>query len=713
MTDIKSEGKSKKRHMSDLETFGKYLLVERLAAGGMAEVFLAKSTGAVGISKFLAIKRILPQYSDNPEFIEMFKEEARIAMNLNHGNVVTIYDFGVESRQFYLVMEYVEGQNLRQILNHLKKEHKEFSIEQCIYIAKQVAAGLDHAHRCIDSSTGRPLNITHRDMSPQNIMISFEGEVKVVDFGIAKAETQMEHTRVGTIKGKFGYMSPEQAEGYQVDARTDIFSLGIVLWEILAQDRLFTGSSEAATLRKIRDCQIPSLRRINPAIPPELERIVNKALSKDKSLRYQAASALHRDLNRFLNIQFPEFSAQDFAVFMKSAFSQMYIENRKKQVEYAKLQGPISGEDQTLVTKTDTKTDTNQANFAPSAPAQPTSVQAQAPPQTQSQAVVAPQPTAPPAASRNQPVSSLSSPSIRTEKLKEESYPFAEIPLDTSTQTKVDLKQLRLKNRAVNTFGPTEHTSFTNTAALKMAQDRERDSDHVVITRQVPQRSVFTIVFLVVTVAFTVYFGIKKNFIPTNFLPPELAAMIGIENAADLASSGRTPDQKTPIKVPDNPGQQHVPVVQIVTFTIESSPPGARIYIDGKDTGAITPNRRQIDANQEFRLGLSKDGYSYFEKLEKITTDGTTLKLNLQPPPPMGYVSINVVNGGTDPVVYINNQRVNQKPPIRFYGIPAGVPVKVRILNPFTQLAAEKIVTVNATEKKELTLVLSREASGQ
>ena len=170
-----------------LEAFGKYLLLEKIASGGMAEVYLAKSIGANGINKFVAIKRILPQYSDNPEFIDMFKEEAKIAVNLNHGNVVSIFDFGVEKGQFFLVMEFVEGQNLRQILNHMKKETKDFTIDQITYVIKEVAAGLDHAHRCLDGATGRPLNITHRDMSPQNVMISFEGEIKVVDFGIAKA----------------------------------------------------------------------------------------------------------------------------------------------------------------------------------------------------------------------------------------------------------------------------------------------------------------------------------------------------------------------------------------------------------------------------------------------------------------------------------------------------------------------------------------------
>jgi serine/threonine protein kinase len=334
-----------------LEQFGKYLLLEKLATGGMAEVYLAKSVGAVGVNKFVAIKRILPQHSESQEYIDMFKEEAKIAVNLNHGNVVSIYDFGVEIKQFFLVMEHVEGRNLRQIVNEMKKSNIQFSIDQIIYITKEVAAGLDHAHRCIDGTTGRPLNITHRDMSPQNIMVSFEGEVKIIDFGIAKAENQMEATKAGTLKGKFGYMSPEQADGLPIDLRTDIFSLGIVMWELLANDRLFTSSSEAAILRKIRECQIPSIRKINPSVPPELERIVNKALAKDKSLRYQTAAALHRDLNRFLNTQYPEFSPHDFSVFVKTAFSQIYLEQKRRLVEYSKL-AIQTQDDKTLVTRT-------------------------------------------------------------------------------------------------------------------------------------------------------------------------------------------------------------------------------------------------------------------------------------------------------------------------------------------------------------------------
>jgi len=187
------------------EQFGKYLLLEKVAAGGMAEIYLAKSSAANGLNKFFAIKRILPQFSNNEDFVSMFKEEAKVCINLNHSNVVSIFDFGIENSQFYLVMDYVEGRNLRQIINELKKSNKSFSIDQALYLVKEAAAGLDHAHRCVDAATGKPLNITHRDMSPQNVMVSYEGEIKVIDFGIAKAETEAEDKKPGNLKGNFSY----------------------------------------------------------------------------------------------------------------------------------------------------------------------------------------------------------------------------------------------------------------------------------------------------------------------------------------------------------------------------------------------------------------------------------------------------------------------------------------------------------------------------
>ncbi len=322
---------------SQVEKFGKYLLLEKLAAGGMAEVFLAKSIGAVGIQKFVAVKKILPQYSQNTEFIEMFKEEARITVNLNHSNIVPIFEFGTERNQFYLVMEYVEGKNLRQLLNEFKQNKFELSLPEIIFIIKEVASGLDHAHRCLDPQTGKALNITHRDMSPQNIMLSYEGDIKIIDFGIAKSEKQVDSTQVGTLKGKYGYMSPEQADGLPIDARTDIFSLGIILWELLAQERLFTGNNEGAILRKVRDAHIPPIRNLNSSVDHDLEQILNKSLSKDLSIRYTHSGALYRDLNKYLNSNYPDFSAQDLARTMKKVFAQEFSNHRLQLIEFAKI----------------------------------------------------------------------------------------------------------------------------------------------------------------------------------------------------------------------------------------------------------------------------------------------------------------------------------------------------------------------------------------
>jgi eukaryotic-like serine/threonine-protein kinase len=322
------------------ERFGNYILLEKLAAGGMAEIYLSKKLAAEGLQKFVAVKRILSQHSASEDFIRMFKDEAKIAVNISHSNVVGIYDFGVENKQLYLVMEYVEGKNLRQILNRLKQLNKRFSISHIVYASKMIAAGLDHAHRLIDASTGEPLNIIHRDMSPQNVMVSYEGEVKIIDFGIAKSTTQQENTRVGTLKGKFGYMSPEQVDGLEVDGRTDIFAMGIMIWEMLSEQRLFLSNNEMTTLRKIRDCKIPSLREIDPNIPIELEKIVNKSLMRNKTQRYQTAAELQKDLQSFLNRYNPDFSSQDFSEFIKETYAEEIIDARKRQVAYSKVDIP-------------------------------------------------------------------------------------------------------------------------------------------------------------------------------------------------------------------------------------------------------------------------------------------------------------------------------------------------------------------------------------
>ena len=621
-----------------VESFGKYVLLEKIASGGMAEVYLAKSTGASGVSKFLAVKRILPQFSDNPEFIEMFKEEAKIAVNLNHGNVVSIFDFGVEKKQFFLVMEYVEGQNLRQVLNHLKRDSKNFTIDQIVYIIKEVSAGLDHAHRCLDGTTGKPLNITHRDMSPQNVMLSFEGEVKIVDFGIAKAESQVETTRAGTIKGKFGYMSPEQADGQTVDLRTDIFSLGIILWELLTNDRLFQSNSDAGTLRKIRECQIPPLRKLNPSVPLELERISNKALAKDKGLRYQTAAAFHRDLNRFLNTQYPEFSPHDFSVYMKSAFSQMFIENRKKLIEFAKIQN--TSDDGTSMTSTATLTETTQD---------------------------------------------------LGEQQSKDHDGVSGLEMDAPNSS-MDLSELKSKGKS---------------KVLKPPRPAESSWNKRPVTRPGTQTGVraqkkssglpWVSLILLTLVGGSVFFFWKQNI--KTFFPARVAA-------TEPAQPAPVPQVETP---PVNSGKTESASKQPIAVIFDSEPHGAHIYLNGQDTGMITPARQTVDAYEDFTISFRLDGYQYYEKRERATQQGYQIKASLLPLPKMGYINLEVVNGGLNPVVFINGQRVNDNLPLRNYAIPAGQAVRIQAHNPFTGLTAEQVVTVGYNQRRQINLILSQQ----
>ncbi|GIL18461.1 MAG: hypothetical protein BroJett040_22120 [Oligoflexia bacterium] len=652
---------------SQLESFGKYLLLEKLAAGGMAEIYLAKSIGAGGIGKFVAIKRILPQFTDNPEFVEMFKEEAKVVMNLNHGNIVSIYDFGIEHNQFYLVMEYVEGQNLRQVLNHMKKENKEFSTDQIIYMVKEVAAGLDHAHRCLDSTTGRPLNITHRDMSPQNVMVSFEGEVKVVDFGIAKAETQLEQTRAGTIKGKFGYMSPEQADGHTVDLRTDIFALGIILWELLAKDRLFTAQSEAATLRKIRDCNIPSLRKINPAVHPDLEKICMKALAKDRTLRYQTAAAFNKDLNRFLNTHYPDFSPHEFSVFMKSLYSQMYLDNRKKLSDYARIDAtPGTGADseRTAVTQTATMTSTQTASS--------TGAQHATPPSSVDE--------------------------------QEHSIAGEGFVVDPAKSQKIDLSSLKLDEKPIVKKVPAStQTGITATKNRPMGTQTQ-----IRVQQQTPPPANNNLLYaavlgLLVAVGGWWYWQNQKK------------ALLQHDLAAKPTHSVEMPPPSPAPADPTKPQGQidAASTGQLVPFNIQSTPSGATIYVDDKALG-VTPYIGSIETNRLFRLKLLRDGYLPYEMPSvKANPDGYTLKATMMPEPPSGYVTIEVFNGGVDPVITVNGVRLTEKPPIQNYKVPAGANVTIKAVNPYSNLQAQESFVIGQGQRKFVRLYLGRTAGGQ
>ncbi len=299
--------------------FGPYTLLERIAVGGMAEVFKAKRSGVEGFEKVVALKRILPHLSENKEFVDMFVDEAKMVAGLAHPHIVQIFDLGKIERSYYIAMEYVQGRDLRTIEKHAHERGLRLPLDLGLRMVSQVCAALEYAHRKKDER-GHAMEIVHRDVSPQNILISFEGDVKLVDFGIAKAATKASTTDRGALRGKLLYMSPEQAWGRPLDRRSDLFSLGIVLYELVTETKPFVGGgTELTILELVRQCQITPPREVNPRIPESLDRVIMKALAREPDERYQDAGQMQRGLERFLRER-PPVTARDLARFLELLF---------------------------------------------------------------------------------------------------------------------------------------------------------------------------------------------------------------------------------------------------------------------------------------------------------------------------------------------------------------------------------------------------------
>ncbi|MBC7457023.1 MAG: serine/threonine protein kinase [Bdellovibrionaceae bacterium] len=624
----------------------------------MAEVYLAKSSGANGVNKFVAIKRILPQFSNNPEFISMFKEEAKVAINLSHSNIVSIYDFGIEQDQFFIVMEYVEGRNLRQIINEMKKSNKTFSLDQAVYMIKEAAAGLNHAHRCTDSQSGKPLNITHRDMSPQNIMVSFEGETKVIDFGIAKAESENEATKAGTLKGKFSYMSPEQSEGFPIDPRTDVFALGIILWELLANDRLFTGSNEGAILRKVRDCQIPAIRKINPLVPQELERIVMKALAKDKNVRYQTAANFHKDLNLFINTQYPDFSIHDFSQFIRDCFKVAYAEGKEKLIFYARIS-------------------TTNEPAAPAIPSVSETVTAAISPATR------PAPPMNPASLAKLKEFNGGEPVPQLEQLKGMAPESKEkISLAGLRSAAMGKKQNDSKIQGYNNIGQETRFTYTNHGS-KTGFNKSYSNPK----NKASAMDAFPKLALILVLGIIGFLG-YKNLYNTPTKKREIARKA--EQAKQLES-----------------GNIEMAATASTRLSVSSEPTGAKIFVDGVSTNQFTPAIVTVTSNKEVTITLIKEGFYKYQQ-KKTLTSASSLAAALLPTPAMGYLNIIVRNGGESPSIFINGVRLNEKLPIVEYAVPANQELEIEAKNPFANSMDKTKVKVMTNKIQTVELILGR-----
>ncbi len=301
------------------DKLGRYTLLGKLARGGMAELFLAKSEGIEGFEKIVVLKRILPSFAEDDEFIDLFLSEARLAAQLDHANIVHVHDIGREGANFFFTMEYLHGHDVRRLLNEARRRGVALPLQFVLSIVAGAAAGLHYAHEQVDFS-GRPLDIVHRDVSPSNIIVTYSGHVKVLDFGIAKAVALSQASRSSSLKGKVAYMSPEQCKGGHIDRRSDIFALGLVMQEMLTSHPVFGELGHVEALHAVAAGKVPPIGELWPECPADLAAIVGRALQPDPDERYATARELQRDLERFAHDHRLMLSSTDLAEFLEDVF---------------------------------------------------------------------------------------------------------------------------------------------------------------------------------------------------------------------------------------------------------------------------------------------------------------------------------------------------------------------------------------------------------
>jgi serine/threonine protein kinase len=292
------ESSAQPRDARIVAQIGPYELLERIGIGGMAEVFKARHSGAQGFERMVAVKRILPNIAADPDFVRMFIDEAKIAVQLQHPNIAQIYDLGRDGGELFIALEYIEGRDMKAVAKRQKTMGRHLPLSFVVYTVVKICEALQHAHFA-RGSTGEPLRFIHRDISPQNILVSHEGAVKVIDFGLAKAQGRLVTTQAGVVKGKLAYLSAEQARGESIDYRSDIFSLGTCFYEWLTGERLFLRNNDADTVVAVQRAMVPPLRAVRPELPMQLQMIVRRALEADPALRYQSAAEMQEALMSF------------------------------------------------------------------------------------------------------------------------------------------------------------------------------------------------------------------------------------------------------------------------------------------------------------------------------------------------------------------------------------------------------------------------------
>ena len=335
--------------LSMLQRLGSYLLVERLNTGGMADVYLAKQFGFGGTDQIVALKCIRSDLAEDPTFIRMFVDEAKLSVLLRHANIASTYELGRIGTTYCIAMEFIHGRDLRALIERARTRNVEISERLALHIMAQVCEGLDYAHRKTDPA-GVPLNIVHRDVSPQNVVVSYAGEVRLIDFGIAKAATHASRSQAGVLKGKYGYMSPEQVRSQSVDLRSDIFASGVVLWELLTRERLFSGASDFSVLEKVRQVELVPPTLVSPAVSRDVEAVVMRALEKDPEDRFASASDMRDALVEIMLRKYGHPSPREVATLMQGLFKaeqqeEMRLLERARQYASMPVDVPTLGQE--------------------------------------------------------------------------------------------------------------------------------------------------------------------------------------------------------------------------------------------------------------------------------------------------------------------------------------------------------------------------------
>ncbi|HEY3452790.1 MAG TPA: serine/threonine-protein kinase [Myxococcales bacterium] len=312
--------------------FGRYLLLDPIKDGGMSEIWRARPNGEASV---VAVKRVLRAHAQNPEMQALFLDEARVSVQLTHPNIARVFDLGRVGDELYIAMEYVPGVDLRSVFKRESGLGGRMPIPLVVHVLAKICDALDYAHRRADAR-GAPLRIVHRDVAPDNCLVTFDGEVKLIDFGVAKAASQSEKTEKGALKGKLGYMSPEQVLGRTLDRRSDLFSLGVVLWEMVTGERLFFRENPLEVLRAVRMAKVTPPSEFNPEVPPELEQVILKALARDREQRFGWASELGAELRACLSSLKNPPTAAHLRKYLALTFPEELGAERVRRTEWAR-----------------------------------------------------------------------------------------------------------------------------------------------------------------------------------------------------------------------------------------------------------------------------------------------------------------------------------------------------------------------------------------